>query len=163
MARHGRDQTGDDGIGLYRRVRRDIALIGEVEARLDECLGAQQLLAPGFIERAGPTVGLGERLARLRLGLGVDEIGEALDLGEVELAVGEGTGGELAGLRQPHASYRQHRLDDAANHGAAAMDVQLGHVLSRKACRPRQPQHQPAIQRQARAAELAQARPPRLW
>ena len=38
------------------------------------------------------------RLAALHLRLGVDEIGETLDLGEVELAVEEGAAGELAGL-----------------------------------------------------------------
>ena len=43
------------------------------------------------------------RLAPLRLGLGVDQVGQALDRGEVELAVLERAAGELARLRRPQA------------------------------------------------------------
>ena len=50
---------------------------------------------------------LRQRLTPLRLGLGIDEIGEALDLGEIELAVLEGAARELAGLGEPHAGERR--------------------------------------------------------
>ena len=42
-------------------------------------------------------------LLALRLGLGLDEIAETFDLGEVEPAVEEGAAGELAGFGESHA------------------------------------------------------------
>ena len=55
---------------------------------------------------------LPERLAPLGLGLRADQIGEALDPGEVELAVLEGAAREFAGLRRPKpgqpAEHRHH-------------------------------------------------------
>ena len=42
-------------------------------------------------------------LPALRFGLGADQIGQALDRGEIELAVLEGAARELAGLRRPQA------------------------------------------------------------
>ena len=104
-----------------------------------------------------------QRLAALRLGLGVDEIGETFDLGQVELAVLEGAPRELAGLGEPRAGKRQHRVDHLADHGAAAMHMKLGHVLAGEARRAGEPQHEPAVElRPSRRPESAQARMPRL-
>ena len=44
-----------------------------------------------------------ERLPALRLGLGADQVGQALDRGQIELAVLERAAGELARLRRPQA------------------------------------------------------------
>ena len=87
-----------------------------------------------------------QRLAALRLGLGIDEIGKTLDLGQIELAVLEGAARELAGLGEPRAGEREHRVDDGADHGAAAMHVKLGHVLAGEARRSREPQHEAAVE-----------------
>ena len=92
---------------------------------------------------------LSERLARLRLCLGVDQIGEAFDLGQIELAVLEGAPGELAGLGEARPGKREHGLDDLANHGAASMHVELGHVLSGEAGGTRKPQHETPIEQRA--------------
>jgi hypothetical protein len=43
---------------------------------------------------------LAQRLAALTIGVGMNEIVEALGLGQVELAVLEGAPGELAGFRR---------------------------------------------------------------
>ena len=67
---------------------------------------------------------------------------QALDRGQVEPAVLEGTPGELACLR--HAKSRQpteHR-EHAGHDGATAMHLQLRHVLAGLAVRCRKPQHQ---------------------
>ena len=130
---------------------------------LDQRLGAQQLLPPAFVERAQRAFGLRESLAALRLGLGVDEIGEALDLGKIELAVLEGAARELAGLGEARSGERQYGLDDLAHHGAAAMHVELGHVLAGEAGGTRKPKHeatieQRALERTERRARLATAR-----
>ena len=101
--------------------------------------------------------GLRQRLAALRLGLGLHEIGQTFDLGEIELAVLERAAGELARLGEPHAGEREHGVDHRADHGAAAMDVKLGHVLAGEARRRREPQHQAAVdQRALRRTDVAQ-------
>ena len=66
-------------------------------------------VAPAVIERPQRAARLPERLAPLRLGLGVDEVGEALGFGEVELAVLEGAAGELSRLGGPQAVERPPR------------------------------------------------------
>ena len=58
----------------------------KVEPGLGKRLRLDQLLAPRLVKRPRPTLGLRDRLARLRLGLGGDEIGKTFDLGEIELA-----------------------------------------------------------------------------
>ena len=61
----------------------------------------------------------------------------------------EGAPRELTGLGKPHATERGERLDDAARHGAAAMNVQLGDVLAGEARWPRQPEREPAVEQLA--------------
>ena len=156
MARDRRAQSRDDGVGLEADIGDHVALVGEIESGLDQRLRAQQLVAPAFVERAQRTLRLGERLTALRLGLGLHEIGQAFDLGEIELAVLERAARELAGLGEPRAGEREHRVDHRADHGAAAMDVKLGHVLAGEARRRREPQHQAAVDRRLRRADVAQ-------
>ena len=149
-----------DSVGLHRGVGGDVGLVGEVEASLGERLRLHQLLAPRLVKRPRPTLRLRDRLARLRLGLGGDEIGKALDLGEIDPPVLEGAARELARLGKAHATERSERLDHAADHGAAAMNMQLGDVLSSEARGPRQPEREPAVEHLAgpRVPDLAQAR-----
>jgi hypothetical protein len=58
------------------------------------------LRAPAFGAVAEQTLELAQRLPALRLGFGSDQIGQALDRGEVELAVLECAAGELTRLRR---------------------------------------------------------------
>ena len=83
-----------------------------------------------------------ERLPALRIGVGIDQVGQRLDLGEVELAVLERAAGELAGLRQPQSFHPPERGQHRGDDGAPAMQLQLGGVLAGFAARPRKPQHQ---------------------
>ena len=91
----------------------------------------EQPLPPALVEPAQRPLGLAQRLAPLRRRLGIDQVGEALDAGEVQLAVLEGATRELAGLRQPAALDPADRLEHGLHHGAAAVHLQLGHVLAR--------------------------------
>ena len=61
---------------------------------------AQALRAPVLVEPVQRAIHLLQRLPPLRRRLGRHEIGDALGLGEVELAVLEGAARELAGLGQ---------------------------------------------------------------
>ncbi len=154
------EELRHDGIGLNAGVRRDVGLVGEIESGFDKGLRLDQLLTPALIERPRPALALGQSLARLGLGLGGDEIGKALDLGEIEPAILEGAARELAGLGETHVIHGQQGADDEPNHGAAAMNMELAHVLAGEASRPGQPEHEAAVEEIAALGilQLAQAR-----
>ena len=79
---------------------------------------------------------LTQRLAALAFGLGRDQIGEAFHRGEIELAVLEGAPGEFAGLGRAQAlEARRRRCKHRGDHGAAAVQLQLGDVLAGLAMR----------------------------
>ena len=105
--------------------------------------------APGLGAVAEQAAHLLERLPALRLGLGADQVGERLDLGEVELAVLEGAAGELAGLRQPQALDPAERRQHRGDHRAAAVELKLGHVLAGLAARAGKPERQRLVDRLA--------------
>ena len=111
--------------------------------------------APAFVELPQRAFRLRQRLTPLRLGLGIDQIGEALDLGEIELAVLERAPRELAGLGEPHAGEGEQRIEHGADHGAAAMQLKLGHVLAGEARRRREPEHEAAIELRAVASPMS--------
>ena len=116
--------------------RRDIVLVGEIERRLDLGGEAEQLRLPDGDLAAERAAGQGQSGAALRLGLGFEQVGEPLRLGEVDPAVLEGAAGELARLGGAQAldpaERRQHRRD----HRAAAMEVKLGDILPGRAAGP---------------------------
>ena len=160
MMRDAGEELRHDGIGLDAGVRGDVGLVGEIESGFDKGLRLDQLLTPALIERPRPALALGQSLARLRLGLGGDEIGKALDLGEIEPAILEGAARELAGLGETHVIHGQQGANDEPNHGAAAMNMELAHVLAGEASRPGQPEHEAAVEEIAAPGilQLAQAR-----
>ena len=90
---------------------------------------------------------LAQRLAALPLGVGVDQIVETFDLGEIELAVLERAAGEFAGLRRPHILECRERGEQRGQHRAAAVDLQFGDVLAGRAGRPRKPEHHRLVDR----------------
>ena len=146
MRGHFRDQHLHRGLRGRGDGLGDVALIGEVERGLERGAGCDQPCAPAVIERPQPAIGLTQRLAPLGLGLGVDQVGEAFGGGEVELAVLEGAAGELARLGEAHVGEAGQRAEHALDHRAAAMDVQLGHVLAGEAPGAAEEQNQPAIE-----------------
>ena len=79
-----------------------------------------------------------QRGAALRLGLGLEQVGEPLGLGEVDAAVLEGAAGELAGLGGAQALHPAERREHAGDDRAAAMEMQLGDILAGRALRARE-------------------------
>ncbi len=153
-------------IAIARAIRfcRHVALVGEVDGGLDLRQRFDGLGPPGLGAVAEQAAHLLERLPALRLGLGADQVGERLDLGEVELAVLEGAAGELARLRQPQpldpAERRQHRGDDRV----AAVELKLHHVLAGLAAGAGKPERQRLVDRLAgqRIAHIRERRLARL-
>jgi hypothetical protein len=85
------------------------------------------------------------RLPALRLRLGRDQVGEPFDRGPIHAAVFERAAGEFAGLGLAQAVELSQRRENRRDHGAAAVDLQLGRVLAGLAVRPGEPQHQAFI------------------
>ena len=79
---------------------------------------------------------MAQSLAPLRLGFGGDEIGEAFDFGQVELAVFKGSAGEFAGFGRPRFRETRERPDQGRDYRRPAMDMELGAILAGKAHRP---------------------------
>ena len=101
-----RDLVAQARAAIQRRrhqILRHIGLVGKIDPRLDQRQRLDQPLAPGLGAIAEQALELAKRLAALRLGLGADQVGEAFDRGEVELAVLERAAGELAGLGRAQA------------------------------------------------------------
>ena len=69
-------------------------------------------------------------LRALRLGLGLQKIGQALDLSEVQSAVLEGAAGELSGLGRYRVGLRGERRQDAFQDRRRAVAVQLDDRLA---------------------------------
>ena len=118
-------------------LRRQI-LIGKIDRRFEMGENSGQAIAPAVIEAAEFAVELAQRLATLRLRLGRGKIGDGLGLQQIELAVDKGAAGEFAGLgeSQPEAAQR---LRHSGEHGATAVHMKLGNILSRRAPRRREP------------------------
>ena len=132
------------GIGLLQKVD---FLLGEVQCGLHQHAQMHQgiaqhmdFLREGTRQRTAGT-------ARGGFGAGIDEVGNRLGLGQVDLVVEKSTLGELAGLGQAQPS--QHRLavfigalccfqtacQQQLQHHGAAMGLQFQHILARVAVR----------------------------
>ena len=105
-----------------------------------------QPLPPAGIELGQRPLDLAQRLTALGGGLGIDQVGQALGGGQVELAVLEGAAGELAGLGRPTAGNGANRLQHGRHHRPSAVHLQLGHVLAGLATGPGEPQRQPVVE-----------------
>ena len=83
-------------------------------SRLDPAQRPQQRLPPAFIEPAQRAIELAQRLAGLRPRLGIDEIGQTFDGGQIEPPVEECPARELARLSRPQTG----RPDSASSSAA---------------------------------------------
>jgi hypothetical protein len=68
---------------------------------------------------------LPERQPMLRLGFGVDQIGNGFGLREVQTAIFDGTARELPRLGRTEPVHAAERLQQGANNGTAAMDSEI--------------------------------------
>ena len=94
--------------------------------------GAGQPFPPALIQRAERPLHLTQGLAALRRRLRIHQIGDGLRFSKVELAVLEGTAGELTGFGDAQAGQGGQRLDHPGRHGAPAMQMQFHHILARE-------------------------------
>ena len=147
IAEMGRDlglQARDAGMDFVGDAGRQV-LVGKVDGGFEMGKGAEAKRAPILVEAMQRTIHLLQRLAALLIGLGGDEVGDGLGLGEVELAVLERAARELAGLGQAAEAKLGDRVERAGDHGAAAMQVQLGHGLAGLAVGRLEPHGQAAV------------------
>ena len=161
MHLHGRDQRHHDRPRHLAGLLRHILFVGEVQTGLHEALHLQKLGAPTLIETPQRPFRLSQGLTGLGLRFSCDKIRQALNLGQVEFPVLERPPGELPRLGKTRAADFQNPVDHSLDHGAAAMDLKLGHVLASEAGRGRKPQHEapvdPANSPQSRPAGIGHA------
>ena len=105
-------------------------------------------------------VDLGQGLFRLTLRLSVDQVGDPLGLGEVELAVLKGAPREFARIGRAQAQIDQ-RLLQGLNDRDAAMQVKLAAILAGVAVGAGEPQHQGFVDLVAAVGQRPQAGPAR--
>ena len=151
-------RLGDDRARRVERQRVGVLDVGKVDLRLDIAIASSERGADRLGVAAQRAAGDAQRLAPLRLGLGVDEVGEALDLGQIELAVLERAPGEFARLGRTQAGQARERGDDAGDRRAAAGHLQLRHLLAGEAARRDEADDQRAVERLA-AGGIAQHSP----
>ena len=141
-----RDRARQSAQASLAHRRRHVLLVGEIQLGLDQRPRPDQPLPPALIEprdtRPSPAAAPAAAAPRSP----PHQVGQPLDLGQVQPLVAEGPPGELAGLGRPKAGQvaqrRQHRRD----HRPPAVNVQLGHILAGEARRRRKEQHQPAVE-----------------
>ena len=137
-------QIGNVAAGFGGNPVRQV-FIGEIDFRFHMGQGVEQPLAPIFVEIAQATLHLAQGLVALGLGLGIDQVGQALGFRQVQFAGLKGAPGKLPRFRQPQAGARPQSFKSSGNDGAAPMQVKFGDVFAGKAGRARKPQHQTAI------------------
>ena len=76
----------------------------------------------------------------------------------------KGAPSELAGFGEAQTQSAKH-AHDRAKHGAAAMQMKLGDILTGGTVRPREPKHQPIVERLSGGGvdEVSAFRDARLW
>jgi hypothetical protein len=156
-------QTADIGSHGFEQLVGHVFLGPEVDLRFEPGKRAEQRGAPTPIEPAQRSVELAQRLARLRAGLGIDQVGEAFHGGEIEAAVQERPPRELARLRGPQAWHGRQGIEKRRDHRPTAVQLQLEDVLAGEAGGRRKPQDQSLVERLAatRVVHAAQRRPAR--
>ena len=107
----------------------DIALVLEIERRLDLRRQPEQPFAPVLDLARQRAARNTQRGAALQLGLGRDQVGQAFDLQQVDLSVGEGAAGELARLGEAEARERRQLGIDRVDDSATAVELQNPNIL----------------------------------
>jgi len=113
-------------------------LVGKVDRGFEMGQKPGEPSAPAVIEVTEFARELTLRLVALGFGLGGDEVGDRLGPQQIELAVEKGAAGEFTRLGQPQPEPAE-RLHDGSEHGAAAMQMELGDILAGRAVRRRKP------------------------
>ena len=142
---------------LHRSVGGDVGLVGEVEPGLDQRLRLHQLVAPTLVERrSAPPSACASAWRRcasvsasMRSARPSTSVRSSLPFSKARRANSPGSASR--------SLEREQRIEHAPDHGAAAMHVQLGHVLAGEARRRREPERQPAVEQLAGSRDLDRA------
>jgi hypothetical protein len=117
------------------RLPGDICFIGEIDGCFHSSQYANEIVAPSLdYQRCAPQRMMEGELA-LPLGLGLDEIAQAFRHHQIDALMPEGASGEFAGFRRSEARNAPERCQERTDDGQAAMDMELGHILTGKAPR----------------------------
>ena len=111
-----------------------IFVVAKVNHGLGMGQAAGEVRAPPFVQSAETTVELSQGLFALEAGIGRDEIGQGLHLGQIELAPSVGSLGELSAIGRSEAVGCGHGgvsqcVEYAPNDGTGAMAVYLDDVF----------------------------------
>ena len=87
-----------------------------------------------------------QRCLALRLGFRLDEVGEALSLGQVDAAIFERAPRELTRLRRTQAMDARQRSEDCIDDRAAAMALEFHDILAGRARRPIEPEEERVVE-----------------
>ena len=123
-------------------IRGDVGLVREVDTSLGQGHRLNQPQSPVLGTIAKETLELPHGLPPLRLGIGVDQVGQSLDRGQVELAVVEGAPGEFTGFGRSQPRQPRQRRKGGSDHRPAPVQLKLDHVLAGLGIRALEEQHQ---------------------
>ena len=149
-------------VGGQRRIEADIVFVDIVDCRLGAGRELQDPLLPLLDLLAKAAFGHGQRRLALRLGFRLDEVGEALGLGQVDPAIFERAARELTRLRRTQAVDARQRSEDCIDDRAAAMALEFHDIFAGRARRPIEPEDERVVEhRPIRVREAFEA--PRSW
>src|SRR5262245_2734699 len=115
--------------GCFERIRWDV-LVGKVDAGLEPSSGTDQSRSPSFIERSQLPLILTDGLPSLRLGIGIDQVGDGFCPGQIEPTVLHGTARELTGLGDAKSRHATKLVQHGLDHGWSAMKLNLNDILA---------------------------------
>ena len=113
-----------------------IVLVAIIDRDFERGGQVEQARTPLLRACGGGRLRSSERALALGLGLGLEQFGEALGLGQVDLAVEQGAAGEFAGLRLADAGEAGQRRQQRLDHRFAAMALKLNDILAGVAVGP---------------------------
>ncbi len=140
---------------LGERICADVALVGEIDGGLRQPRAFDQARPPSLVEPRQGSAGLSSAWRRCASRFGVDQVGQALDLGEIELAVEESPARELSRLGEAAARHFAERIERGSDDGAAAVKLKFGQILARLARRAGEPEHDGPVDRLAGVGPLS--------
>ena len=131
-------------LNLLQKIRWQV-VFGKIDMGLEPGQRPDQPLPPALVYLSERPLHLPERLAPLLFRVGIDQICNALGCRQIQLPVLEGPPRELPGIRGPQTRNQRQFVDNSGKDGAAAMKMQLRHILAAEAGWPRKRSHQAVI------------------
>ena len=154
--------SSDQGSNLRRHIHRHF-FIGKIYRRFNQGRRTDQI--PPALFRKNPQSTREKRLGLTTLAFRFRcyQIRKPLNLRQIQIAIQQGTSREFTRLRIPRKARLGDTGLDRSDDGDAAVDLQLHHILTRKAVRRIKSKHQCFIQDSPRSIlELAQRKSARV-